>query len=149
WQAGATTHYEWNGALADPVQTTYRAGRCAPLIAATVAVDADRDFVGNDQDNCPALANSSQSDSDADSLGDRCDACPLSDTSATLEIGGCDTRIPNRATSGCTLADDFAHCGQPGRKLIQKLRHALCVLGTAAHLRRANELRPREGAAIA
>ncbi|HKC51522.1 MAG TPA: carboxylesterase family protein, partial [Myxococcota bacterium] len=144
WDPAAPLHYEFNGALADPVRSVYRAGRCAPLIAAIRAVDADRDFVGDSDDNCPLLANSSQSDSDGDTLGDRCDACPASDLAPTLRIAACDTHIANQATDGCTLADAFAHCGTRGRSLRDRVRYATCVLRTTAALRRDRELRPRD-----
>ncbi len=150
WNPAAPLHYEFNGALADPVRDEYRGGRCPALIAAITAVDSDRDFVGNEEDNCPALGNSSQSDLDADLLGDRCDRCPASVTSATLQINGCDTHVANRGKNGCTLADEYAHCKPPkSRRLLDKLRYSLCVLEETIQLRRTNTLRYREGVAVA
>lgn len=149
WDPAAPLHYEWNGALADLVRSVYRDGRCTPLIAAIRGVDGDRDFVGDGDDNCPVLANSGQSDSDGDALGDRCDVCPASDLAPTLRIASCDTRIPNTATDGCTLADAFAHCGGPGHHFRDRLRYAVCVVHTTLELRRARELRPRDTLAIA
>jgi hypothetical protein len=39
--------------------------------------DADADGVCDENDNCPAVANSDQADSDGDGTGDACDICPL------------------------------------------------------------------------
>ncbi len=38
--------------------------------------DGDGDGVGDDCDNCPAVANDDQADGDGDGLGDACDLCP-------------------------------------------------------------------------
>ncbi len=37
-------------------------------------IDSDGDTIGDDVDNCPALANSEQLDTDGDSIGDACDS---------------------------------------------------------------------------
>jgi hypothetical protein len=41
--------------------------------------DGDGDGVCDDIDNCPLVANPSQSNSDTDGLGDACDNCPIAD----------------------------------------------------------------------
>ena len=38
--------------------------------------DKDSDFVCDEFDNCPDMANAGQFNSDADTLGDACDNCP-------------------------------------------------------------------------
>jgi len=45
-------------------------------VEVTTAQDADGDGVLDNDDNCPALANSDQADSDGDNIGDICDNCP-------------------------------------------------------------------------
>ncbi|HNP06646.1 MAG TPA: MopE-related protein [Cyclobacteriaceae bacterium] len=40
-----------------------------------ILVDSDGDGVGDNSDNCPAVANPSQADADADAIGDACDVC--------------------------------------------------------------------------
>ena len=40
----------------------------------TAANDADRDGRGAEEDNCPAVANRTQTDWDGDDLGDACDS---------------------------------------------------------------------------
>ena len=39
-----------------------------------LVVDSDLDSIGDDADNCPAVANASQTDTDADGRGDACDS---------------------------------------------------------------------------
>ena len=49
---------------------------CDPDSPTDSANDADGDGVCGDNDNCPAVANPTQTDADGDGLGDACDACP-------------------------------------------------------------------------
>ena len=42
----------------------------------TTPPDADGDGIADTADNCPAVANASQTDSDRDGVGDACDAPP-------------------------------------------------------------------------
>jgi len=44
------------------------------------AVDTDNDNIGNNTDNCVAIANTNQADTDSDGIGDACDATPSNDT---------------------------------------------------------------------
>jgi subtilisin family serine protease len=50
--------------------------RLAVPASLTVAIDTDRDGVGDPVDNCPAVPNPSQEDLDLDGHGDACDDCP-------------------------------------------------------------------------
>jgi uncharacterized delta-60 repeat protein len=47
---------------------------------ATESVDTDSDTIGDNADNCVAVANTNQLDTDADGAGDVCDATPNGDT---------------------------------------------------------------------
>ena len=52
-------------------------------------------------------------DTDGDGLPDDVDACPVSDLSATVVIGGCDSGVANGLLdSGCTLNDLIAACAE-------------------------------------
>ena len=44
------------------------------------SADTDNDTIGNNTDNCVAVANQNQTDMDADGIGDVCDATPNNDT---------------------------------------------------------------------
>jgi hypothetical protein len=57
------------------------AGDASPLSA---SVDGDLDFLGDDCDNCPAVANADQADCNANGLGDACDATPCPEPGAAL-----------------------------------------------------------------
>jgi kumamolisin len=46
------------------------------LPAQTPPLDGDGDGIGDDADNCPAVANPDQKDRDGDGIGDACDNCP-------------------------------------------------------------------------
>ena len=52
-------------------------------------VDPDRDGIPNGTDNCPQIANPSQSDFDRDGVGDACDQCPESMAAAAVDSDGC------------------------------------------------------------
>ena len=51
--------------------------RSQPIIAVTGVADLDDDGVPDEQDNCPATPNTSQSDLDGDTVGDACDSGQL------------------------------------------------------------------------
>ena len=63
----------FNPAIANPVQTVFRNGRCDIIEDALFLFDQDRDFVPETEDNCPGVANSDQFDTDGDGTGDACD----------------------------------------------------------------------------
>jgi hypothetical protein len=46
-----------------------------PTGAVSYSPDADGDFVANELDNCPLVANANQADGDGDHVGDACDNC--------------------------------------------------------------------------
>src|SRR5207247_1139294 len=47
-----------------------------PVVANSSQTDADLDGAGDACDNCPTVVNASQTNSDTDTLGDACDDCP-------------------------------------------------------------------------
>ncbi len=47
-----------------------------PLIANSSQTDSDGDYCGDECDNCPDVPNHAQNDLDGDSVGDDCDNCP-------------------------------------------------------------------------
>jgi len=82
WAAGESFCVDWTGfvsaSFVDPVigeySTNWRGSTCAQS-----GPDGDGDGIGDQWDNCPALANSNQSDLDSDNIGDLCDICTDSD----------------------------------------------------------------------
>ena len=83
--AYVTNLFSNNGVSVIDVATNTVAGSTIPVgsaprgIAITLSTpppDADADGITDSVDNCPAIANPSQSDSDGDGIGDLCDPCP-------------------------------------------------------------------------
>ena len=52
------------------------AGEMSGGVTLPVGEDEDNDGVDNQEDNCPLIANNSQTDTDGDGVGDVCDNCP-------------------------------------------------------------------------
>lgn len=138
YDPAAPRHVEWSTTVSDPIQSVFRGDRCAALNALIESLDGDRDFVGNDDDNCPELANSDQFDSDLDGVGDRCDACPASVLGPTLRLGDCDTGVANAVSvDGCAVADRFAACSRlADRSWRGRVAERACAHEAAAELAR-------------
>jgi hypothetical protein len=65
-----------------------------PLIANLSQTDGDADNVGDPCDNCPAISNSFQEDADSDAIGDVCDVCPGDTINDPDNDGVCGTVDP-------------------------------------------------------
>ena len=73
-------------------------------VDAEVDGDHDSDGVIDSVDNCPDVANASQSDEDGDHVGDLCDPCPPFATNTDADGDGVgDACDPNPATAGDTI----------------------------------------------
>ena len=72
---------------------------------ARIGINADEDTLRNFDDNCPLVANNSQTDTDTDLVGDACDNCPTSSNSSQLDTDtdgsgdACDTDDDNDGLS--------------------------------------------------
>jgi hypothetical protein len=82
------TVYDLSLGFVDPVTSATKDhllseenGSSSAVLVATLTehcqFDGDADGVCDENDNCPAVANSDQVDADGDGIGDACDACPL------------------------------------------------------------------------
>lgn len=104
----------------------------------TGAADADGDGVPDASDNCPSVANASQTDTDHDGIGDACDSTPNGGTGCTLANGtplphgvaGCNgsqtvvcdagwADVDGNVADGCEvdLATDVRNCGTAGNDI--------------------------------
>lgn len=84
------------------------------LIPGADGADVDQDGHADVADNCPSVANSSQSDDDHDTIGDACDNCPLVPNPAQASGGdqdaigdACDA-YPNVSGDCLILYDTFS-----------------------------------------
>lgn len=82
------TGYAFFQSFFPPVFSGYRGGRCEALDEVWALADSDRDFVGEDVDNCPGVPNSAQLDHDFDGVGDACDNCPWTANPDQADDGG-------------------------------------------------------------
>jgi len=71
----------------DSWQLNTRWHRMGSWIVRAEFIDSDGDGSGDGLDNCPAVANGSQSDIDLDGVGDLCDICPA-DPNDLCVVGG-------------------------------------------------------------
>jgi hypothetical protein len=69
----------------DPTNNTSEFSDC---LVVTAAVDTDGDGVFDPSDNCPSVANASQTDTDGDGDGNACDNCPLNVNSGQADLDG-------------------------------------------------------------
>jgi hypothetical protein len=59
-----------------------------PTGAVAYSPDADGDFIANELDNCPLVANADQTDGDGDHIGDACDNCVTVANASQIDADG-------------------------------------------------------------
>jgi hypothetical protein len=90
--------------LPDPVTCSDRypdwdGPHCFEIVDCYDPVDSDLDGIGDNCDNCPAIANADQTDTDSDNVGDICDICEGFDDNTDTDGDG----IPD----GCDICKGF------------------------------------------
>lgn len=70
--SNATVKIEGRDALGNPAE----ARGSFKIVFANFLLDSDGDGVPDDEDNCPDIANVTQTDTDGDDVGNSCDNCP-------------------------------------------------------------------------
>jgi hypothetical protein len=76
--------------------------------------DGDGDGTPDGTDNCPTVANSSQTDTDGDGQGDACDSDD--DNDGVPDTGDACSTTPGDAQNGCPLPTDKDQCKKDGWK---------------------------------
>lgn len=85
--------------------------------------DIDRDGIGDDRDNCVAVANRDQADRDRDGIGDACDNCPRTPNAAQLDSDSdgtgdaCDEAVAPEFRRGDANADGSVNISDPSALL--------------------------------
>jgi hypothetical protein len=87
--------------------------------------DDDNDGIINSEDNCPLVANFSQSNTDFDPYGDACDQC--ANDSNKVEPGICGCNVSDEDSDGDQTADCIDECPNDREKTVV----GLCGCGTS------------------
>ncbi|HSC76013.1 MAG TPA: thrombospondin type 3 repeat-containing protein [Pseudomonadales bacterium] len=123
----ASGHQCWNVAVSateSVVSNRYVYTSSLTLTGAETNDDDDSDGVGNSTDNCPTIANTTQTDTDSDSIGDACDsdndndgiadasdACPFQgDQGYGIDANGCPNLPPPADEDGDGVEDSIDNC---------------------------------------
>ena len=81
----------------------------APGQSTTISPSLDGDYVADNEDNCPEVANADQRDDDGDGVGNACDGCPNDPGKAAPGSCGCgvtDRNADGDAAPDCIDSDD-------------------------------------------
>ena len=93
--------------VSDPAFLPLVGSAFGDFIFAAAVADGDNDGIADAADNCPAVANPSQSNIDGDSNGDVCDICPADNTNTCNPDGSAAGEIT--VASGGTIATPDGH----------------------------------------